>query len=126
MAVSTNAGFTWSAPAKVSDERGAARSTDQFFPWVAVDSAGRAHLVWQDKRLDSSNQNFDTFYTSTADGVSFARNVRVSSATSIVGLTTFIGDYNNIAVAGSQIFPVWTDRRARNNDIFTARGVAGG
>ena len=126
MAVSTNGGFTWSAPAKVSDERGSAGTTDQFFPWVAVDAGGRAHVIWQDKRLDAANQNFDTFYTSTNDGSSFARNVRVSSATSIAGLTTFIGDYNNIAVAGSQIFPVWTDRRARNNDIFTAKGVARG
>jgi hypothetical protein len=126
MAVSTDGGFTWSAPAKVSDERGAARTTDQFFPWVAVDAGGRAHLVWQDKRLDAANQNFDTFYSSTTDGAVFARNIRVSSATSIAGLTTFIGDYNNIAVADGQIFPVWTDRRARNNDIFTAKGVAAG
>jgi len=80
-------------------------------------------IIWQDKRLDSGNINFNTFYTSTTNGVSFRKNVRVSSATSITGLTTFIGDYNNEAVTNSAVFPVWTDRRFRNNDIFTSVGL---
>ena len=119
LAVSRDGGLTWSAPVKVSDETNA---TDQFFPWIGTHADGRLSLIWQDKRLDPANVNFDTFYTNTADGMTFLPNVRASSATSLTGFTTFIGDYNYLAVSGSDVFPVWTDRRFRNNDIFTVKG----
>jgi hypothetical protein len=119
LASSADGGVTWTSPVKVSDEK---NGTDQFFPWIASHSDGRLSLIWQDKRLDPSNVNFDTFYTSTLDGQDFRKNVRASSATSLTGSTTFIGDYNYLAVSGSDVFPVWTDRRFRNNDIFTVRG----
>jgi hypothetical protein len=120
MAVSRDGGARWSRPAKVSDDRG---ESDQFFPWIAAHPDGRVSLIWQDKRFDPANADFDTFYTSTDNGIAFTNNVRVSSATSRAGFTTFIGDYNNLAVTGTGIFPVWTDRRLRNNDIFTAGGA---
>jgi hypothetical protein len=34
-----------------------------------------------------------------------------------------IGDYNNLAVTSSGVVPVWTDRRFKNNDIFTVTGM---
>ncbi len=120
LAVSRDGGERWTRPAKATDERGA---SDQFFPWIAAHPDGRVSLIWQDKRFDPANANFDTFYTITGNGQSFADNVRVSSATSRAGFTTFIGDYNNLAVTDSGVFPVWTDRRLRNNDIFTAGGL---
>ena len=120
LAMSSDGGATWSQPVKATDEKNA---TDQFFPWIATHPDGLLSIIWQDKRLDSGNINFNTFYTSTTNGVSFRKNVRVSSATSITGLTTFIGDYNNEAVTNSAVFPVWTDRRFRNNDIFTSVGL---
>ena len=120
LSFSKDGGASWTKPAKVTDETNA---TDQFFPWIATHPDGRLSIIWQDKRLDSANINFDTFYTSTTNGQAFSSNVRVSSATSLAGLTTFIGDYNNLAVTDVNIFPVWTDRRFRNNDIFTAKGM---
>jgi hypothetical protein len=123
LSVSRDRGATWTAPVKATDEKNA---TDQFFPWVATHPDGRLSLIWQDKRLDPSNVNFDTFYTTTADGSKFLRNQRASSATSRTGFTTFIGDYNNLAVVGNSFFPVWTDRRFANNDIFTVKGTVGG
>jgi hypothetical protein len=120
LAMSSDGGATWMQPVKATDEKNA---SDQFFPWIATHPDGRLSIIWQDKRLDSNNINFNTFYTSTTTGVSFRKNVRVSSATSITGLTTFIGDYNNEAVTSNSVFPVWTDRRFRNNDIFTAVGL---
>ena len=120
LSFSKNGGASWTTPTKVTDETNA---TDQFFPWVATHSDGRLSIIWQDKRLDSANINFNTFYTSTTNGAVFGTNVRVSSVTSQAGLATFIGDYNNLAVTDVDIFPVWTDRRFRNNDIFTARGT---
>lgn len=120
LSVSRDGGTSWAAPAKATDDVG---TMDQFFPWIATQPDGRLSLIWQDKRLDPNNVNFDTFYTSTADGVAFAANVRVSSATSRTGFTTFIGDYNGLAVTDKGIFPVWTDRRFRNNDVFTSKGM---
>jgi hypothetical protein len=49
-------------------------------------------------------------------------NVRVSTATSLIGLSVFIGDYNNVVATSTGVHAVWTDRRNRNNDIFTATG----
>lgn len=120
LSFSRDGGASWARPSKVSDEKIA---TDQFFPWIAAHPDGRVSLIWQDKRLDAANVNFDTFYTVTANSQAFAANARVSTATSLTGLTTFIGDYNNLAVTGTGIFPVWTDRRLRNNDIFAAKGT---
>ncbi len=122
LSVSRNAGGTWSAPRRVNDDQG---DSDQFFPWVAAHPSGVVSIIWQDKRLDPDNIDFNTFYTNTQDGRTFLPNVRVSSATSKAGLTTFIGDYNNLAVTQDGIFPVWTDRRFANNDIFTATGTLG-
>ncbi len=120
LARSTDGGARWSKPADVSDDKGTA---DQFFAWAAAHPDGRVSLIWQDKRLDPANINFDTFYSSTDNGRGFTANVRVSTATSTTGLTTFIGDYNNLAATGNEVHGVWTDRRYRNNDIFTARGI---
>ncbi len=120
MSVSKDGGASWSRPATVNDD---VTSTDQFFPWIAAHPDGRVSIIFQDKRLDPNNVNFDTFYTSTGNGRSFTANVRVSDATSQTRLTVFIGDYNNVAVTDRGIFPVWTDRRSRNNDIFTAAGT---
>lgn len=121
LVTSTDGGATWTAPKKVSDEKNA---TDQFFPWVAIHHDLPVSIIWQDKRLDPNNINFDTFYTSSNNGKTFRSNVRISSATSQTGLTRFIGDYNYLAVTDTGIFPVWTDRRLGNNDIFTVTGLA--
>ncbi len=120
MAVSKDGGASWSRPATVNDD---GTMTDQFFPWIAAHPDGRVSVIFQDKRLDPNNVNFDTFYASTSNGRSFSANVRISDATSRTGLTTFIGDYNGLAATANGIFPVWTDRRFRNNDIFTVPGM---
>src|SRR5439155_1817344 len=81
-------GSSFTAPVKVTDETNA---TDQFFPWIADHPDGTLSLIWQDKRLDPSDINFDTFYASTTDGSTFTPNVRVTAATSIAVLTPFTG-----------------------------------
>jgi len=119
LSASRNDGLTWTVPVKVSDE---AAPTDQFFPAIATHSDGRVSIVWQDRRLDPENVNYDTFYSNTTDGTQFLRNERVSSASSHLGTHRFIGDYNGLAVTARGIFPVWCDIRLGNPDIFTAAG----
>ncbi len=120
LAMSRKGGTSWSAPVKVTDETNA---TDQFFPWIAAHPNGLLSLIWQDKRLDPNNMNFDTFYTNTFDGTTFLPNVRVSSVTSLAGTgQSPDSDYINLAVSASGIFPVWTDVRSGQADIFTASG----
>jgi len=105
---------------KVSDESNA---SDQFFPWMATHPDGLLSIAWLDKRLDPQNVNYDVFYTNTYDGVTFLPNVRVSTATSIIGLNSFIGDYQGLAATSDAVFPVWDDVRLGEVAIFTARGT---
>ena len=101
-----------------------ATSADQFFPWIATGPDGLLSLIWVDRRLDPNNVDYDAFYTNTFDGVTFSPNIRVSSVTSVLGNLDYIGDYIGLAATGTSVFPVWTDRRDKNNlDIFTARGT---
>ena len=121
LSVSRNGGRAWSPPVKVTDET---NPTDQFLPWIAAHPGGVLSLVWLDKRLDSQNQNYDTFYTNTPDARVFLPNVRVSSESSIIGQATFIGDYNGLAVTEKEVFPIWGDLRSRDHvEIFTTRGT---
>jgi len=121
LAVSEDGGRSWRPPVKVSDDTG---QTDQFFPWIAAHPSGLVSLVWQDKRLDPDNVNFDLFYTNTGDGRSFLPNVRVSTQSSLGGHAGFIGDYNNLVVSGDSIVPVWNDLRNPSGvEIFAARGT---
>ncbi len=121
LSISRNGGRTWTPPVKVTDETNA---TDQFFPWMAAHPNGLVSLVWLDRRLDPANVDYDAFYTNTFDGVNFSPNRRVSSVSSVLGNLGYIGDYIGIAATASGVFPVWTDRRDKNNlDIFTARGT---
>lgn len=123
LSVSRDGGATWTAPVKVTDETNA---TDQFFPWMAAHPNGLVSLAWIDRRLDPDNINYDTFYTNTFDGASFLPNVRVSTATSLLGLAAGIGDYNGIAATTDAVFPVWGDLRNQTDvQAYVARGTLG-
>jgi hypothetical protein len=121
LAVSSNGGSSWSAPVKVSDDAG---TSDQFNPWIAAHADGTVSLSWADKRLDPNNVNYDVFYTQTTDGVEFLHNVRVSSASSLVGTSRYAGEYSGLAATADGVLPVWTDSRSgvANLNIFVASG----
>src|SRR6266571_4058670 len=104
LSLSRDGGATWTPPARATDET---NLTDQFYPWIAAHPSGLLSLAWRDKRLDPNNVNVDTFYTNTADALSFLPNVRVSSVSSDPGTSFFFGDYQGLAVTSDSVFPVW-------------------
>ena len=121
LSVSRNGGKSWSKPVKVSDESLA--GSDQFHPQIAVHPDGLVSLVWLDRRLDPDNVDVNTYYTNTADGVSFLPNVRASSVTSPVGSASSVGIRIGLAVAGAEIDPVWGDLRTGSLGLFTGKGT---
>jgi len=120
LSVSRDSGKKWTAPAKVNDDTG---QSDQFYPWIAAHPDGLLSLSWLDRRLDPNNVNYNAFYTNTSDGIAFLPNVRVSSSTSIVGTTRFVGDYTGLAATSTGVFPVWGDVRFSTPTDFTAKGT---
>ncbi|MCA9754416.1 MAG: exo-alpha-sialidase [Candidatus Eisenbacteria bacterium] len=119
---STDNGVTWSSPVRVNDDGGTGA---QWFPWVAFDPNGVAHVVWYDRRNDPSD--IDVYYARSVDGgASFEANVRVTGSGFPVVLpndTTldFIGDYNGIAASASTVYPFYQDSRRGEQDVWVAR-----
>jgi hypothetical protein len=102
---------------RVSDDVN--RTTEQYFPWLAVEPNGAVDVVFYDRRDAPASQLFETYLARSTDGgLSFGANVRISDATSNAlndGFGGFfIGDYNGIAVASRRAHPLWTDCRAAN------------
>jgi hypothetical protein len=118
---SADGGFTWSDPVRVNDDAG---GMAQFFPWIAFDPHGVAHVCWYDRREDGTD--IDVYYAqSTDDGSSWQPNVRVTAAAFPPILpwdttTPFIGDYNAIAANGTTVFPCFQDAREGNQDVYVA------
>jgi hypothetical protein len=130
---STDGGLSWSTPIKVNDDAGPAA---QFFPWIAFDPLGNAHVCWYDRREDGFK--IDVYYARSTDGgATFEANTRVTAQafTPVLPWDTtvaFIGDYNAIAASASTAFPCYQDAREGNQDVYVAlipgapAGVAGG
>jgi hypothetical protein len=119
---STDGGTTWSSPVTVNND---ATGADQLMPALAVDKQGLLTIAWLDNRNDPANVNYDVYMAVSSDGVNFGDNVRVTSVSSnpnndprLQG--TMIGDYFSIAVSNGMAYPVWTDTRNNNEDIYLA------
>jgi len=118
---STN-GTSWSAPAVVNSDSGAA---DQLMPALTVGSDKAVTVAWLDNRDDPANVNYNVYMARSADGKTFGANTRVTSVASnpnndpqLQG--SMIGDYFAIAASNGAVYPFWTDTRNNNEDIYTA------
>ena len=134
MARSTDGGATWSRPAFVSRA-----ANDQFFPWAAVAPNGTLDVVYMDRSYDAANSKYGiTLSRLTAGARTFSAG-RVDTGLSdpndarwfaVNGQTTFLGDYNGLAVGSDGVaHPFWTDMRrvvtvnhatGTTEDAFTA------
>lgn len=126
---SADGGTTWSPPLRVNDDR-AGVANDQFNQWLAVDPTdGSVNVSWNDTRNDPAHVSTDIFYARSAGGLSFGKNVQVTTAPTNetccgAELGDQYGDYEGIAAFGGSVHPVWTDRRAAvtalDEEVFSA------
>jgi len=119
---SVNNGSNWSNPAVVNSD---ASSADQLMPALTVDSAGTVSIAWLDTRNDPNNYNYDVYMARSANGVNFSVNTRVTNVSSNPDNDprtqgTLIGDYFAMAASNGTLYPVWTDTRNNNEDIYMA------
>jgi hypothetical protein len=115
-------GVTWTAPVALNTDSG---NADQLMPALAVGADGAITVAWLDTRNDSNNVNYDVYMARSTDGFHWTANTRVSDTSSnpnndpdLQG--TLIGDYFALAVGSDKAYPVWTDTRNGNEDIYLA------
>ena len=105
--------------------------TAQGFPAIAVEKQGTVHLTWEDHRMSPNLDNslYGIYYARKVPGAaSFSKEQMVSDTPSLSS-NLIGGEYNGLAVNGSTIFAVWTDRRVDssiwdyNNDVYGSRVI---
>jgi len=119
VAHSVDRGATWSNPVRVNDDPTGVRK-DQFNQWLSVDPvSGSVNLSWIDARNDPADVKTDIFFSQSTDGgVTFAPNIKVTTAMSdesaanpFADASDQYGDYEGIVAFDSSIHPIWTDGR---------------
>lgn len=119
VARSTDHGAHWTTPLRINDDPQAVVQ-DQFNQWLSVDPVtGAVDLSWNDPRNDPADTKTDVFFTSSTDGgVTFAPNVKITTAMSdesaanpFADAGNQYGDYEGIAAFGGTAHPIWTDGR---------------
>lgn len=119
---SQDGGLTWSTPHRINDDP-IGDGSDQFHPWIAVDETGTVSVIFYDRRLDPQNWLFDLYLAQSQDGgESFLPNVRVSTVSSDPGeagiRSGLIGEYIGLDSYKGIPFPMWTDTREGNQDVY--------
>ena len=124
LATSDDGGLTWSGRQSVGDPL---PFVDRFNHWLAVDAlTGQVVVSFYDTRNDTTGQRYgtDIYLARSSDGgATFARDVRVSTATSNehdcsgvfpcrgINYGNQQGDYAGVASYGGIAHPIWTDSR---------------
>jgi hypothetical protein len=125
---STDGGQTWSASTRINDDP-ERNGRDQFFPWISVDPTnGNIAVMFYDRRNDPDNLILDVYMTRSTDGgETFEPNFKVNTVSfdptdhGSFFLDPLVGDYNGLVTYGNIAYPVWTDTRRHQQDIFGAR-----
>jgi hypothetical protein len=119
---SSTDGSSWTAPVALNTDAG---NADQLMPALGVGADGTVTVAWLDTRNDAANVNYDVYMVRGTDGVHFGANTRVSNLSSNPNNDPYlqgslIGDYFALAVSSNAVYPLWTDTRNGNEDIFVA------
>lgn len=104
LSVSQDDGKTWSAPAKVNQDKGSAH---QFFTWMTVDqSTGYLYFVYYDRRNSAGNKT-DVYAACSKDGGQSFTEVRITKKPFLPNEEIFFGDYLNIAAVNGTIRAIY-------------------
>ncbi|MHA6763975.1 sialidase family protein [Streptacidiphilus sp. PAMC 29251] len=121
LCASADHGRTWSAPGAVATSR----KTVFLQPQLAVDDLGR--IAVSVYALSIAQARVDVLlYLSEPGRVAFGLPQRVTSQSFdpvqavYTGSTRWLGNYQGLAGAGRTIYPIWTDTRTGDTQIFTA------
>lgn len=125
---SSNGGSSWSTPVRVNDDP-LNNGKQQYLPWITVDqSNGKIAIIYYDNRdpfmIDSAN----VYLAVSADGGSSFTNIKVSDHSHypvpLQGYSDgYFSDYIGVAAANDIVYPVWTDNRNGNAQIYSAKVV---
>ncbi|MBI1803866.1 MAG: T9SS type A sorting domain-containing protein [Ignavibacteriae bacterium] len=122
---STDGGTTWSSPIRVNDDVSSPQ-TDQFLPWLKVDTYGGVNVAFYDSRIDPTN-NLLTRVTlaHSVDGGQTFKNYPISDTafvtTYVPGTYGYFGDYMGLTTTGDYVIPNWWDPRRGTYQTFIAR-----
>ncbi len=125
---STDAGATWSTPARLSHDDPSAY-IDHITPVLSMSLDGRLHAFWLDRRADPANKLWHGYHTSTLDGVNWEADTQVSTEAFDLNLGfppdsgNAAGDYWGLDTVGNIVMAAWNTTIINNQqDIYVARG----
>jgi hypothetical protein len=108
--MSHNGGRRWSPPVRVNTDP-LHNGADQFFQWLAVDSAAAtpaAYVMFYDRRGDPQNQKAIVVLARSTDGghtwLNFAWTDHPFAAHG-----DFLGDYTGLAAFNGRVYGAWTE-----------------
>ncbi|MEJ7703498.1 MAG: hypothetical protein WKF47_07480 [Geodermatophilaceae bacterium] len=123
---SSDGGLHWSDMRWLSQAAGGGPAPqDQFFPSIDGIDGGDLYAIWLDRRLDPANHDINTFEAVSHDNGATWTNRRISTQSwnpdkAFFTSQSFIGDYIQVAVSSTHIYPVWMDAR---NSAFDRTGI---
>ncbi|KAA3608823.1 MAG: T9SS C-terminal target domain-containing protein [Calditrichaeota bacterium] len=114
---STDAGETWSKPARVNDDPA---GKQQFFTWMDIDQTnGILYFVFYDRRNYDDLQT-DVYMAKSDDGGETFVNFKISESPFIPNAGIFFGDYTNISAHNNVVRPIWTRLHNGALSVWTA------
>jgi hypothetical protein len=119
---STDGGVTWQTPVTVNDD---GTAFAQVLPWVVVKENGFVDVSYYDFHISSLDTLIPAAKVRVAVsfdmGVSFSPSFAVQD-TVVAPLTSWVGEYNGMAVLDTLVYMVFTDNeQTGNSDIFIDR-----
>ena len=116
---STDWGWSWNSQV-IGNNIGTSATKWEFFPSLSRDASGNMAVSFA--HSEGNLTQVDYFFTYSNDGgTSWKQPVRITSQSSIVSNSIAVMHWMGSAMAGSQLFPVWTDTRSSttHEDIYT-------